>query len=460
MFRTIFQTSRDEVEKMLRFVYFGFPDRIKYGTKFNQMYKLLNESQYWDVNKHEEYQMSQLKRLINHAYNTVPYYNRLFNNVGIRPNDIKDFSDIKKIPYLTKEIIRTNRDELVSTKYKKSSLHYVTTGGSTGIPMGFYIDRTSDRQREWAFISHMWKRIGYDINRVNRSVVLRGRIPRKGIYEYRDRDLILSSYKLTEDNMKRYVELIAKFNPDFIQAYPSSISILSDYINSNGIKMTLSNLKSVICASENIYDFQRENIEKAFNVKVYSFYGHSEHAVIGGECENSSYYHLQSEYGYTELISEKGQDVTSEDGIGEIVATGFNNYVMPFIRYKTKDLAVNTNQTCECGRGYKLVKRIEGREQEYIFTKDGNKSILTGFYGLFDEIKEAVEMGQFYQDEKGVLEVRIVKRENYSDKHTKYILNKLGTKYGNNIDIKIKFVDEICRTSRGKYRFMVQKLEI
>ncbi len=459
MLKDIFKISQYEIEKMLRLVYFSVPDRIKRGTKFNQMYMLLNESQYWDVNKHEEYQMSQLKKLINHAYDTVPYYNRLFNNIGIKPNDIKDFNDLKKIPYLTKEIIQNNKDELISTRYKKSSLHYVTTGGSTGIPMGFYVDRKSDRQLEWAFISHMWNRIGYDINKVNRSVVLRGRVPRNGIYEYKDRNLILSSYKLTEDNMKRYIELITKFNPDFIQAYPSSISILSDYINSNGIKMNLSNLKCVICASENIYDFQRKSIERAFNVRVYSFYGHSEHAVIGGECENSNYYHLQSEYGYTELINEEGKDVASEDEIGEIVATGFNNYVMPFIRYRTKDLAVNTNQTCKCGRNYKLIKKIEGREQEYIFTKDGNKSILTGFYGIFDEIKEAVEIGQFYQDEKGVLEVRIVRKDKYSDEHNKYILNKLRSKYGDNIDIKIKFVDEIPRTNRGKYRFMVQKLQ-
>jgi len=347
---------------------------------------------------------------------------------------------------------------LISTKYKKDSLHYSTTGGSTGIPMGFYIDRNYDRQREWAFISHMWTRVGYDVNKVNRSVVLRGRIPRKGIYEYRDRDLILSSYKLTEENMKIYIDLIRQFDPDFIQAYPSSILILSDYINKNGIRINLNNLKSVICASENIYDFQRESIEKAFNVRVYSFYGHSEHAVIGGECEKSTYYHLQSEYGYTELINEMGQDVTNEDEIGEIVVTGFNNYVMPFIRYKTMDLAINTNQTCECGRNYKLIKRIEGRAQEYIITKDGNKSILTGFYGLFDDVKEAVKMGQFYQDEKGILEVRIVRRENYSDKHNKYILDKLKTKYGDNIDIKIKFVPQIDRTNRGKYRYMVQKL--
>lgn len=458
MLKEVYKTGKYEIAKMLRIIYYSIPDRIKRGAKFNKMYKLLNESQYWDTKKHDEYQISQLKELISHAYETVPYYNKLFNSIGMKPNDIKDYNDFKKIPYLTKEIIQNNRDELISTKYKKNLLHYVTTGGSTGVPMGFYTDRNYDRQIEWAFISHMWARVGYDVNKINRSVILRGRIPREGIHEYRDRDLILSSYKLTKDNMNRYIELIMEFDPEFIQAYPSSISILSDYINSNGININLNNLKSIICASENIYDFQRESIEKAFKVGVYSFYGHSEHAVIGGECENSNYYHLQSEYGYTELINEKGDDVTNEDEIGEIVATGFNNYVMPFIRYKTKDLALNTNQICECGRNYKLIKGIEGREQEYIFTKDGNKSILTGFYGLFDEIKEAVEMGQFYQDEIGILEVRIVKRVHYADKHGRYILDKLMAKYGDSIEIKIKFVDEIDRTNRGKYRYMVQRL--
>ncbi|MFA5603122.1 MAG: phenylacetate--CoA ligase family protein, partial [Bacilli bacterium] len=122
MLKDIFEISQYKINKMLRTIYYSIPDRIKRGVNFNQTYKMLNKSQYWDAKKHVEYQNYQLKKLVSHAYNTVPYYNKLFNSIGIKPNDINDYNDLKKIPYLSKEIIQNNRDELISTKYKKDSL--------------------------------------------------------------------------------------------------------------------------------------------------------------------------------------------------------------------------------------------------------------------------------------------------------------------------------------------------
>ncbi|QCX34376.1 phenylacetate--CoA ligase family protein [Caloramator sp. E03] len=448
-------------QQPIRFIYYSLPDKIRYGRDFRDFYNFLDKSQYWDKSKLQEYQIHKIKEIIQHAYNTVPYYYKLFNEYGIKPNAIQDFDDYKKIPYLTKEIIQNNLKELVSNNYKNNNknLLYVTTGGSTGIPTGFYIDKKFELIREWAFVTHIWKRVGYDINKVNKCVILRGNIPFNGLYEYKNRELILSSYKLTEENMINYINLINKFNPDFIQAYPSSIYILSNYINENKIIINCKNLKCILCASENLYEFQRKEIENAFNVKVFSFYGHTEHACIGGECEYSNYYHLQSEYGYTELINENGQEVTEEDEIGEIVATGFNNYVVPFIRYKTMDLAVNTNKTCTCGRNYKLIKKVEGRLQELLITFTGRYISMTAI-NMHSNIFDNVQQFQFYQDTPGVCIFNIVKKPNYTEKDEKIIYRELKKKLGDDMQLIIKYVDNIPRTKSGKYRFLIQKLDI
>ena len=133
---------------------------------------------------------------------------------------------------------------------------------------------------------------------------------------------------------------------------------------------------------------------------------------------------------------------------------------MPFIRYKTGDIAVNSNQKCKCGRGYKLIQKVEGRMQEYIYKIDGSKGVLTGLYKIFDDVKEAVSEGQFYQDQIGFLEVRVVKTENFTENHRQYIIQKIKEKYGNSIEISIVFVDKIPRTARGKYKFMIQRLSL
>ncbi|MFF2588518.1 phenylacetate--CoA ligase family protein [Peribacillus butanolivorans] len=461
MLKSMVKISPNFLEDAVRNLYYSIPDKLRYGKVYRDNFNLLKESQYWTKIELEEYQVRELKKIIRHSFETVPYYNKLFKESGIKPSDIKDFRDLKKIPYLTKEIIQNNLDELISSKYKREKLQYITTGGSTGIPMGFYIDRKFDTAREWAFITHMWSRVGYDINKTNRTVYLRGNSPKSGFFEYRNKSLVLSSYNLKESNMKKYVELIEEYKPSFIQAYPSSISILSDYINNNGIDVKLPSLKAIICASENIYDFQKKSIEKAFNVRVYSFYGLTEHTCIGGGCEHSNNYHIQSEYGYTELINEDGKDVEKEEELGEIVATGFNNYVMPFIRYRTADIAVNTNEICECGRGYKLIKRVEGRKQEQLITSDGSRVAMTSIifaqhFKAFGKMKNI----QLEQNEIGKITVKIVEKEKFKQEDINEVINKMESACSGNLNVKIKFVDTIARTARGKHRFLIQNLKL
>lgn len=457
MLRQIIKKSPSMFQKPIRYIYYSIPNYIMYGKTFRETYSFLQKSQYWDKKQLEEYQIGQLQKLIKHAYETVPYYTKLFNEVGIKYKDIQDFGDIKKIPYLTKEIIQNNLEDLISTKFNKNKLTYMTTGGSTGIPMGFYAHGKYDKAREWAFISNMWGRIGYDVRKINRCVILRGNIPKKDIYEYKNRDLILSSFKLTKENIEKYISLIDKFNPDFIQAYPSSISILAKHINENNKGIKLKNLKAIICASENIYDSQRKDIENAFGVRVYSFYGHTEHACIGGECEKSNYYHMQSEYGYMELIDENEDEVIAEDSIGEIVATGFNNYAMPFIRYRTYDMAVNTNKTCECGRSYKLIKRIDGRKQEFFVDGSYNNITFTRSHDPLWAVKDKIWAYQYVQDEPGKVILNIHWKDKYNSADIETIRREFKRFYPS-LNIQIRNVEYIERTKGGKFKYLKQNI--
>ncbi len=192
--------------------------------------------------------------------------------------------------------------------------------------------------------------------------------------------------------------------------------------------------------------------------RIWSFYGHTEQAVLAGECEKSTYYHIFPEYGVTELISRDENPLNHEGEVGEIAGTGFNNYAMPFIRYKTGDLAVYTQQKCSCGRNYQLIEKVEGRLQEFVVAKDGHLIPLGDMqiFFVFDNIKQF----QFYQDKKGEVIFNIVRKKSYTNIDTKYIYSELNKKLGNDMDLKIHFVENIPRTKNGKYRFLIQKLAI
>jgi phenylacetate-CoA ligase len=464
MLRSFVNSLPYPIKQGAKYIYGTIPPRFRYSKVFWDTYNFLQESQWWSREKLKEYQMQQLEKLLNHAYNNVPYYRRVFDERGLKPKDIQDFDDLKKLPYLTKEIIRNNLEDLIARNYPSSKLQYCTTGGSTGIPMGFYVEKDIASAKEWAFMLTQWDRVGFRIG--DRCVVLRGDVVRSAnkekFWEYNpvSKNLILSSYHMTDETLPGYIAKIRKFRPDFIQAYPSAVSILAKFIRKNNI-IPFSGLKALLCGSENLYPWQRTLLEETFQCRIYSWYGHTEQVVLGGECEKNTYYHVFPEYGIAEIIGKDDKTVTQENELGEIVATGFNNFVCPFIRYRTQDFAILSNKRCECGRNYSLLKKIEGRLQDFIISNDKSLITLTALifaqhFKAFGKIKNM----QLYQDRIGEVEVRIIPTNDFLKKDSNEIIKKMESAVSGKIKVEVKIVDKIQRTQSGKYRFLIQKLPI
>ena len=432
---------------------------------FHDTYTFLQKSQWWSREKLEEYQMRQLSKLLHHAYENVPYYRKVFNERGSKPKDIQDFNDLQKLPFLTKEIIRDNLSNLKATNYSQGKLEYVTTAGSTGVPLGLYYERGVSRAQEWAFIKTQWDRVGYRFR--DKCVVLRDNIVKSAnegeFWEYAlfGRWLVLSSYHMTDENLPKYIEKIRKFKPKFIQAYPSAITILARFIRENDVE-PFATVKAILCSSENLYLWQRELLEEVFRCQVYSFYGHTERVVLAGECEKSIYYHIFPEYGFVEPIGKDSKPVANQGEIGEIVATGFTNFAMPLIRYRTADLGIYAGYGCRCGRNYPLIKSVEGRLQEFIVANDGSLVSLGSIIGGIHEAEWAkVRQTQFFQEIPGKLVIKVVKDPSYYNAEVEAdVLALFKARLGNQFILDVKFVDYFPCSQRGKHKFLIQKLPI
>lgn len=447
---------------VLKYAYGTIPPHIRYGKTFRDPYRFLQESQWWSRDQLEEYQLDQLKQLLHHAYENVPYYRRLFDERGLKPKDFQDFKDLRKLPYLTKEIIQNNVEDLKARNIPSHKFQYVTTSGSTGIPLGFYYETGVTTAKELAFIHTLWNRVGYRPG--DKCVVLRGNVvpsADEGKYwEYNplDKNLIMSSYHLTDTTIPLYIAKIRQFRPDYFQAYPSVITILARYMKEHNIP-PFPSVRAILCGSENLYPAQRALLEDIFFCRVYSWYGHSERAVLAGECEKSTCYHVFPEYGFVELVGSDDKPVTNENSMGEVIVTGFLNHVFPFIRYRTMDLAWTLNATCQCGRNYPLLKKVEGRLQELIITKTGRLISMTAI-NMHSDVFDNVKQFQFFQEKKGEVIFNIIKKDTYTSRDTRYIENELQKKLGADVDLHTCFVDHIPRTQSGKYRWLIQKLPI
>lgn len=441
---------KENIKRILKPLVYKIPNKYRYGKYYRDFYNKIDEFYQLSLEEKRKIQLKKIQEILEYAYFNVPYYKDLFdkNNISYKINSFEEF---EKIPYLTKEIIRNNFEKLQSKE--KIKKYEVTTGGTTGMPMEFYLDKNV-ALNELAFVDYYWHKFSSEYKNVSKIAILRGNIPSNGKkFEKIGNRLIMSSFELLKKNTEEYLKVLEKFNPDYLHIYPSSLFLVAEYILQNSIKINLSRLKGIYSSSETLTDFQREIIEEAFKVKICDLYGHSERAVIAFDNIKNKNYILDLLYGYTEVIDEKNKNIILESHKeGEIVATSFWNKSMPFIRYKTGDNGVSSGK-------FDSLEKISGRKSEYFIDKNYNKVLFTCADEPFWDFRVKVDAYQYIQNETGKCQLKIVKsKKNLLTKSDEEKIKKELKRLYPNIEFYILYVENIERTKRGKYKYLIQNI--
>jgi len=111
------------------------------GIPYYSLLRQYEESQFYSPEKIEQLQKEKLQKLLLHSYKNVPYYREVFKERNLKPEHITSSRDLEKLPILTKEIIRTKQKDLIAQNIPPRKLSKQHTGGSTGEPLSFYIDK-------------------------------------------------------------------------------------------------------------------------------------------------------------------------------------------------------------------------------------------------------------------------------------------------------------------------------
>lgn len=443
------------IRQGLKYIYGAVPPRFRYGKVFWDTYNFLQESQWWSEEKLEEYQMQELSRLLHHAYKNVPYYKRIFDERSFKPKDIQDLDDLRKLPYLTKDIFLQHFHELIAKNVKLNNLPTSHTSGTTGKPLQFY-ENCFTGQKELAFIYHQWSRVGVKPESPMiqlRGAVIEGNKP----VEYNPINKVLRlSPRIDSINIVRYyLERIERFGAKFLHGYPSTIAVFAFMIKQYGLSVPFK-LKAVLFASETIYPWEKDITEAVFNCRIFSHYGMTEKVVLAGECENTHNYHCVPQYSITEIDADTN----------EISGTSFLNYVNPFIRYCTTDIATGTLPTyltcSECGRHYYPVFRgIEGRLEDFIITPQKvliSPAVITHPFKDFKTIKNT----QIIQKSLEHIILKIVPRDGYSPEMLEGELNQLCQGLQNILGADMKIETEIVQfihlSKSGKFRWIISEV--
>jgi phenylacetate-CoA ligase len=449
--------AREALESTVAFV----PRPWLYGGTFRSVRSALARTEREPAADMRARQDARLRELVAQAYARVPFWRRVMDERGVRPEHVRGASDLPLLPFLDKEALRVHADALLATGVKASAREQVSTGGTSGHPLRFWIDRGRSAT-EWAYMTWQWGRVGYrpgEGRAVLRGLLVGGDDPRV-VSAWRPLldELALSTFKLSPDTLDLYLAALERRRPPFLHAYPSSAEHLARLLA--GVPAARRpRFRALLLGSENVYPAQRAFLEQAYGCPVFAWYGHSEKCLLGGGCERSSDYHLFPDYGVLEVVDGEGRPV-APGGRGTIVGTGFMNRVMPFLRYLTDDRATLVEEPCACGRAYPRLREIEGRwHGERLFGDGGSVFSMTALNTHGDAF-DRVQRFRIVQERPGEAEVLVVPDAGFTEADARAVAAEYGRRAGGSVRFTVRTVAELPLTGRGKFLFLDQRIPV
>ncbi len=438
-------------------------DHERYGGRFEEYRELLSRTERLSRVELEAYQDERLRTIVTHAYHTVPFYRRRFDECGVKPSDIRGRSDLPKLPLLTRDDVRVHFEDLRSRAFSRRTLRTGHTSGTTGTPLTVGYDRDTvwftyaifDRHYRWAGC-----RLGRGGDRIavargNVVVPLDQRVPPFWRHNRWHNQLLLSSFHLSQANLPAYFEELRRFNPAAVDGYPSTLYVLAKYLQGRGEFFPV---RAVISSSETLFDFQREVIEERFGCRLFDYYALAERVAFSHECERHQGHHLAMEYGLSEIVDADNR-VAPKGAYGRLVGTSLHNMGMPLIRYATSDMTSIREEPCSCGRALELMDDVTTKAEDLLTLKDGrliSPSVLTHPFKPLD----CIEGSQIVQTAPDRVTVKIIPRAEYTAAHTERLVAALTERLGADVRVDVQLVTSLDTSPSGKFKWVVSHVPV
>ena len=433
-------------------LYATIPFDLRNGHEYRKWKHFLNTNI-----SEEEYELIKIKETVSYAYENTVYYKELFNQLHITPYDINEKKDLLKLPIMDKNIVRENYGKLIANNFSVKKTFYVTTGGTSGTPMKFLQSRNL-WGKEVAFFMNFFSAYGYKSTMIKGS--FRGgdfsTLPQDTFWIFNpvNNEINFSPTHINQDTIIRYVEILNKRKPLYLHGFPSSLLFLIYNMKQMNLKLQYQ-IEAIFLVSEGFSHNDRNVIMDFFQCNVVSSYGHSERLIfaqsIKEESKNQNY-RIDKRYGLFELINNKHEVITQPGILGEIVGTGFDNYAMPLIRYRTGDYTEYTDT-----KQNEIMLVDSNRNQEYIDGKNGVKIAFSSLIRVSQMEELEIFKYQIIQAKPGECKVLIVPHQTFKENQRNILMRSIKQKVGEALSVDIVIVQQLRRTKRGKFKLLLKE---
>ena len=431
----------------------GYRNRdSRYGQEYKKHLEFLRNFDQLPLSEKQNLQIQFLKEFVNYANENSEFYREIYKNIAL--DKIDSINDLKELPIVDKEMLRINIKDVVTIDKKKSVEGH--TGGTTGKSLVVHYTK-QDMMKRMAMLDHFKSRVGFEHRRMKRATfngkhIVPPKQKKKNFWRYNAdcKQMVYSSFHLTEENMKYYVQSLNKFKPDALDGFFMSMCDIASYIERHNIPLNFKPV-AIFPTSETLTDTGRELLERVFNCKVYDQYASSEGAPFITECVNQNL-HIELSSGVFEVLDEDN----------EILVTSFTTHGTPLIRYQIGDsIVLDDTPKCDCGNESPLVTRIQGRKMDYLLTSEGAKINGGNVANLFKNMPNALIRAQTIQEKKNEIIILLeVDKKLYQPEYDKLLKDEFEHKFGLNSIIIIKHVDQIAREKSGKYKLIKNNMKI
>jgi len=437
-------------------------------------YRRLLKTQHAPADTLRALQNRKLARSLRSAAAHCPYYARRFDEAGLDVNDPNiSADDLQRLPTLSRAQIRENLDAL-TWRNCPGGVKPFNTGGSTGEPLQFHVDRFRTSADAAA---RLRCRTWWGVRPGDVEILLWGApIELKAddrLRRLRDRMLnqsILNAFDMTRATMDTYLARIRAARPVCLYGYPSSIALLARHALDRRAATPVpgtDRLRAVFVTGEVLADADRDAIATAFGAPVAVEYGSRDGGLTALACEKGRL-HIQAENTIFELLDDDDRPVGPGE-VGHVTLTHLETFAMPIIRYRNGDLArwpddgdAWNQPLCACGRALPVLAEVRGRVTDQIVRRTAVGLRRMHALSLIYVLREVEGLTQFRITQPSLdrLDVAVVADERFTPQSQARVEQGLRRRMGDDVTIAVRRCDRIAPTASGKHACVVSNVEL
>ena len=322
----------------------------------------------------EAIQLRRLQTTVDRVYNTVPFYKKRFDEVGIKVDDVKSLADLRRLPFTYKDNLRDNSPFGMFTVPMDDVVRIHASSGTTGKPT--VVGYTARDIQTWSeLMARTLMAGGATRGDMIHNAYGYGLFTGGLGFHYGAEELGASVIPISGGNTKRQVMIMTDFGPTILTCTPSYALLIAEVAEEMGVDFREFNFKAGIFGAEPWSEQMREEIERKLNIKAMDIYGLSE--IIGPgvsvECiEAQNGLHIFEDHFIPEIIDPDTEEVLPYGTPGELVFTTITKEAFPVIRYRTRDISVLYPEPCQCGRTVVRMGRVQGRSDDMLIIRGVN----------------------------------------------------------------------------------------